>query len=211
MTPNSPQVKFSCKACSAVLSVPSAAAGTVTQGPCPYCGATLRFTHPAPKPVSVPTPVPVRPQPIQTATAPQLQQPQQPAPAAAPQFQQPAAARPEPRAQLLPVERYSDPEPQPARNEEPPSNPVASQLAGTLPTTTTAAPHQNPKDARRTPTRRLLDLVAVLTILGLLGAIGWVGWEKFEPEIRDFVAQTGLILPSAETSSTDVAGDAPES
>lgn len=229
MTPTSSPVKFSCKACSAVLSVPAAAPGTVTQGPCPYCGATLRFTHPEPAPQPQPqaaftafsAAAPPQAQPPVHAPAPEPAPIPAPAPApepvvaAKPQFQQPqpaaaAPARPEPKEQLLPVERDFDSE---LDFEESETNPVASQLAGTgsLKPDSGAAPHHNPKDKPRSATRRILDLVAILTILALLGAIGWVGWEKFEPEIRDFVAQTGLVLPGADTTAEEIASEVPES
>ncbi|MEM7014668.1 MAG: hypothetical protein AAF585_24670, partial [Verrucomicrobiota bacterium] len=105
-----------------------------------------------------------------------------------------------------PVQAQPQISPQQPRTELP-ANPVASQLAGTLPQQQAYAPHHNPKDAKSGVARRMLDMVAMITILSLLGAIGWVGWQKFEPEIRDFVAQTGFILPSADSTPAEVAGE----
>lgn len=223
MSPD-PSATFSCTSCSAVLSVPANPPGSVIEGPCPYCGAHQRFAFPmTPAAPSFQAPAQSPRQPERPA-APPLQfsvppvQASAPAPAPAPAPAQTQAPAPPPAPAPTPPRRHQNPfnAPPPDRSwdsDDSTPNPVASALAGSMPAYASRAPHRNPKDYHRATStggafRRALDMVAMIAILGLLGAIGWVGWEKFEPEIRDFVAQTGLILPSADPAAAEIASDA---
>ena len=229
MTPFSSPATFSCTSCQAVLSVPPAAPGTITEGPCPHCGSHLRFTHSAPPAATAASQIPPfgtpnpssSPRQVSPYPEPQQVQSQSPRPLTPPNRPTPGGSPSAPAASVAPLAKaptFETPSsealvtPRSASVADDdldyPSNPVATQLAGALPKSRYAAPHQNPRDSRTGVARRMLDMVAMVTILGLLGAIGWVGWQKFEPEIRDFVAQTGIILPSAEASPSQVASDA---